>query len=150
MKRPIQLFVVVLAALVEPCVFAQQTPFQRLNSAVFDVSPPSVRIRGTPGQMTVQGTACRTLPTAETRRRIVDVAIQEWAFFGFTMVEPDEDEFDLPGFDWRSSRLSPDESARVASSIAGYWAVTPRAGGMVASQNRVWAGCASRRFFLLC
>jgi hypothetical protein len=90
--------------------------------------------------MTVQRSACRILPTAEVRRHIVNVAVQEWAFFGFSMVEPDEDEFDLQSSDWRSFRLSPEESLRVASSIAGYWAVTPAGSGIVTSQNRLWNG----------
>jgi len=96
------------------------------------------RVRGTPGQMTVQQAGCRTLPAAETRRHIVDIAVQEWAFFGFSIVEPGGEDFDI--FDERYSLLSPEDSARVASSIAGYWAVTPQGFEIVANQNRVWNG----------
>ena len=126
-------------ALITPNTFAQTTPFQRLATEIFDVVPPSARVQGTPGQMTVKRSACRSLPTAETRRRIVDVAVQEWAFFGFMMVEPEADEFETPG-DGRGPRLSPEASARVASSIAGYWAVTPGGPGIVSNQNRAWNG----------
>ena len=88
--------------------------------------------------MTVQQAGCRTLPAAETRRHIVDIAVQEWAFFGFSIVEPGGEDFDI--FDERYSLLSPEDSARVASSIAGYWAVTPQGFEIVANQNRVWNG----------
>ena len=66
-------------------VSAQHPGFERLPADVFDVVPPSARVRGLPGVMAVQPRACRTLPTADTRRRIVDVAVQEWAFFGFRL-----------------------------------------------------------------
>ena len=67
--------------------------------------------------MTVQRTGCESLPAGETRRRIVDTAVQEWAFFGFSTVEPGDEDFDI--FDGRYSLLSPEDSVRVASSIAG-------------------------------
>ena len=66
---------------------AQPQPFERLPPERFDATPPSARVDGPPGQMSVQSSACRNLPTGETRRRIVDVAVQEWGFFGFSMVD---------------------------------------------------------------
>jgi len=139
MKALLQLFIAAfLAAFLEPCLIAQQRPLERLNSGAFGVISPTARVRGTAGQMTVQRNACPTLPAAETRRRIVDLAIQEWAFFGFSSVEPGGEDFDP--LDSRYSLLSPEDSARVASSIAGYWAVTPQRFEIVASQNRVWKG----------
>ena len=137
MKACLQLFIAtVLAAVVGPRLVAEQTPFQRLNSEAFGVVSPSARVGGTPGRMTVQRTGCRTLPAEETRRRIVEIAIQEWAFFGFSIVEPGAEDIDIS--DWRYSLLSPEDSARVGSSIAGYWAVTPQGFEIVAGQNRVW------------
>ena len=139
MSAPLQLFsAALLAAFLGPCLIAQQRPFERLNSAAFGVISPAARVRGTPGQMTVQRTGCPALPAAETRRRIVDLAIQEWAFFGFSIVEPGGEDFEP--LDSRYSLLSPEDPARVASSIAGYWAVTPQGFEMVAGQNRVWNG----------
>ena len=38
------------------------------------------------------------------------------------------------------SRLPPAEAARVAASIAGYWAVTPEGSWIVARQNDRWNG----------
>jgi hypothetical protein len=145
MKRVILGFVLAALAMPAPVrLLAQQAPFLRLSGTVLDVAPPASRIRGTPGQMTVQRNACRTLPTADTRRRIVDVAVQEWAFFGFSMVEPDaeEDDFVFEPFRWDRDfgPARSEEAARVASSIAGYWAVTPEGPGIVAQQNRAWTG----------
>jgi hypothetical protein len=81
------------------------------------------------------------------RRRIVDVATQEWGFFGFPIrdeaavsavewarvIESDGDR----AFFWRGffPRLSDEEAMRVATSVAGYWAVTPEATMMVGRQN---------------
>ena len=122
---------------------AQQISFDRLPPDLFDVMPPSERVSGAPGSMTVHQTSCRTLPIAQVRRRIVDVAVQEWGFFGFTVV----DQTSIDTTDqvarrtrrrWR--RLSPVESARVAGSIAGYWTVTPEGGWILNEQNGVWTG----------
>jgi hypothetical protein len=98
--------------------------------------------------MAVQSRACQTLPTSDTRRRIVDVAVQEWAFFGFRLAAAnDTDDNDQPPTVTRDdgeprrgrrSRLSPAEAERVASSIAGYWAVTAEGSWIVARQNDRW------------
>jgi hypothetical protein len=97
--------------------------------------------------MTLRQRACRSLPTADLRRRIVDAAIQEWGFFGFPVrdeaavstvewaraIEADGDR----AFFWRGffPRLSDEEALRVATSVAGYWAVTPEATMMIGRQN---------------
>ncbi len=140
---------------------AQQAEYQRLPANVFDVTPPTERVSGDPGKMSVRQLACRKMPVAETRRRIVDVAIQEWAFFGFPIVDQTnfDDEVPLeqiralaPGANIyptsfnllrRRGRFPPlpaEETARVASSVAGYWAATPQGGAMIANQNRAWNG----------
>ena len=124
-------------------LLAQQTGVERLPVHVFDVMPPSARVRGTPGAMRIEPRACRTLPTAETRRRIVDVAVQEWGYFGFRVAPPDEGgDNDAPGSGPRRRRslLPPTEAARVAASIAGYWAVTNEGSWIVDRQNDEWNG----------
>ena len=123
-------------------VRAQQTPLERLPAAVFEATPPSALVLGAPGSMRVQPNACRTLPIAATRRRIVDLAVQEWGFFGFRIAAPAEggDNDDAEGGPRRRPRLTPQEAARVASSIAGYWAVTPEGSWIVARQNERWQG----------
>ena len=121
---------------------AQRATFDRLSPELFDVVPPSGRVRGTPGSLQIQPTSCRTLPMTEVRRRLVDVAVQEWGFFGFTVV--DQTNVDAPdqrgGRRRRRVRPSPEESARVAESIAGYWTVTPQGGWILDEQNGAWQG----------
>jgi hypothetical protein len=135
---------------------ARQAGVDRLPASVLDVVPPSARVRGVPGAMTVQPQPCRARPTAETRRRIIDVAVQEWAFFGFRIAAPDEggdNDNNAPDAvsggsvsgpndegQRRRPRLSPAESARVAASIAGYWAVTAEGSWIVGRQNDRWNG----------
>ena len=134
---------------------AGQVGVERLATTVFDVVPPSARVRGLPGRMSIQQRPCRVLPLRDTRRRLVDVAVQEWAFFGFRVVDRTEASeaptlpreafgangglLELPG-GRRRSRLPPEEAARVAASIAGYWSVTPEGSWIVARQNEEWNG----------
>jgi hypothetical protein len=135
---------------------AQQAGVERLAAEVFDVLPPSDRVRGGPGQMKVQARPCRALPLQETRRRLVDVAVQEWAFFGFRVVDRTEiaeraaagsAPAGRPGAPVQGGRggrrrpsFSPEEGARLAASIAGYWAVTPEGSWIVERQNDEWTG----------
>ena len=130
--------------------YARQTPFNRLPSEQFDVVPPTQHVEGAPGEMTTQGASCRVLPTGETRRRIVDVAVQEWGFFGFPIVDETNVGVRIPRAASvppavptgrrRFRRIDPEESARVASSIAGYWAVTPDRSWVLDRQNAAWNG----------
>ena len=132
---------------------AQQPGFARLPATVLDAVPPSARVRGVPGTTTVQPRACETKPAADIRRRVVDIAVQEWGFFGFRLAAADDvdDSGGAPGgatFESlsqeerrrRRPRLPPAEAARVAASIAGYWAVTPEGPWIVARQNDRWNG----------
>jgi hypothetical protein len=129
-----------LAVLSGAAAFAQDVAFERLPVTVVDAAPPSSRVRGVPGVMTVQAQACRSVPASDVRRRIVDIAAQEWGFFGFRIAAPaDTDDNDPPEVRRaRRPRLPPEEAARVASSIAGYWAVTPEGSWIVARQNDRW------------
>jgi len=122
----------------------QTTPFERLSAEQFDATPPSALVHGAPGRMSVRSTACRDLPAGETRRRIVDIAAQEWAFFGFYVIDQTG-----PSTRTRSSRGSrrwwwrpanAAEGVRMAPTIAGYWAATPRGPWMIARQNGRWNG----------
>jgi hypothetical protein len=138
-----------------PAAHGQTAPFNRLSPDVFEVTPPTDRVSGAPGEMAVRQRACRLLPMTDIRRRIVDVAVQEWGYFGFpirdgtSLDDRDVPQRPAPGvgdpleapFARRfSRRLSPEESARVATSVAGYWAVTPQATMMISRQNGSWNG----------
>ena len=142
-----------MAAAAPRSVRAQAVAMERLPANLLDVTSPAARVRGTPGSMAAQQRPCRVLPTNTSRRRVVDVAVQEWAFFGFRVVDrtepPPPPVFDAgrfgaggdrPGSGRRRSRIPPEEAARVASSIAGYWAVTPEGSWIVARQNDEWTG----------
>jgi hypothetical protein len=78
--------------------------------------------------------------------------VQEWGFFGFLvrdelaaadMIAAEEAAggdgiADEPFRRSLFARLGPDEAARVATSVAGYWAVTPEGTVMVGRQNQSW------------
>jgi hypothetical protein len=125
--------------------------YQRLPVNAFEVTAPSERVRGAVGQMAMREMACRTTPLAETRRRIVDVSIQEWGFFGFPIVdytgfqaEPSVDlatsfTFDTFRYRGRFPALPLEEAVRVAPTVAGYWAATPQGSAMIERQNRAWS-----------
>jgi hypothetical protein len=123
---------------------AQQRGFDRLPPDLLDARPPSARVAGAPGQLSVRQRDCRAFPAADIRRRIVELAVQEWGFFGFAVVDrTDEDEAvddrgDRRRRGWRRGGGDPIEAARVASSIGGYWAVTPDGAWIVDSQNAIW------------
>ena len=122
-------------------VAAQQPGIPRLPVHVLDVVPPSAHVLGAPGSMRVQAQPGRAGATASTRRRIVDIAVQDWGFFGFRLAAADDGENEAPGESrQRRSRLPAAEAARVAASIAGYWAVTPQGSWIVARQNDRWNG----------
>ena len=83
----------------------------------------------------------------------MNIAVQEWAFFGFSIVDETiqrEERSPLrnqasasDSRAWRRRpwwRVDPVEGARVASTIGGYWAATPDGSWMVGRQNSRWNG----------
>ena len=107
--------------------------------------------------MRVVQSACRIGPTHWARRRIVDIAVQEWAAFGFQTIDarrietrrlPDGVVADAanpprpaPRNVRHMLRLGTSESARaVDATIAGYWSATPDGARLLARQNRQWRG----------
>ena len=127
----------------------------RLPREAFDVIPPSERVAGDPGDMRVTQSGCRVGPTDWSRRRIVDVAVQEWAFFGFQTVDarpveagrlpdgvvpdalnprrpaPRQARHMLRFGDWENRE-------RVTATVAGYWSATPDGADVIGDQNRQW------------
>ena len=122
---------------------AAPAPLDRLSSDVLDIVPPTERVSGEPGKMAIEERSCRAFPADEVRRRIVDAAVQEWGYFGFSVVDQTIPETSYSGASRgfsRPSRLGWLESARVADSIAGYWTVTPDGSWILERQNRAWNG----------
>lgn len=140
-----------LALLVPAAAWGQPSSYDRLSPDLFDVVAPSEWVSGSPGEMRVVPRQCRSVPASTVRRRIVEIAVQEWAFFGFPVLDrlngarllppgaaPDPNRPFFESTTRRPSGLSSSESARLAASIAGYWAVTPEGPGIVQSQNQAW------------
>jgi len=134
---------VLAIAVLTTAVHAQQVPLDRLSAEKLEVLAPSARVDGVPGQMRFTERSCRSLPSEDLRRRIVDIAVQEWGFFGFTVVDQTNIVDSQPRrrrARRRTSWLSPEESARVADSIAGYWSITSDGSWILSRQNAVWNG----------
>jgi hypothetical protein len=151
MKRFVPLLAAAaLATLPAPGALVAQVAPERLSPPVFDVTPPSERVRGPLESMNVVERGCLAEPPTDLRRRVVDIAVQEWAFFGFPVLDRVNGARLLPSsgpragpvaFEYTTRRApppSPEEGARVAASIAGYWAVTPEGPGIVREQVRRW------------
>lgn len=126
---------------------AQTLLLERLPAEQLDVSPPSARVVGEPGGMRITAGSCRAPADQGLRRRIVDVVVQEWAYFGFnvvdqTVVEDGDARRDrrrrgpMRRFSWHDV----EESARLAASIAGYWSATADGGWILSRQNEIWGG----------
>lgn len=113
---------------------------QRLPRSILDVRAPSERVEGEPGNMRIVDRSCQGFPLPQIRQRIVDTAVQEWAWFGFsTDVQPRTPPVQSePRRPFVYPRLTPEQSARVASSIAGYWSATPDSDWIVRRQNDAW------------
>lgn len=121
-------------------IFAQQlTAYERLPA----VDPPSSRVSGDPGEMQIVNRSCNSLPRTEQRRRMVDIAVQEWAYFGLSvedMTNISESELSPRDANGRRRfyRPSYEEASRVADSIAGYWSAAPDSSWILAKQNQNW------------
>lgn len=135
--------------------FAAEREIVRLPRDVFDVIPPAERVQGERGAMTVYQPACRIGEAKDSRRRIVDIAVQEWAVFGFQTVDATEVETRLLPRGLVPDRMNPalaaprilrqfprlgtlEDNPRLDSTIAGYWTATPEGPRILAEQNRAW------------
>jgi hypothetical protein len=148
----------VAAALAALLCISDAAAMERLPRTVFDVIPPSDRVHGGRGDMTIYQPACRVGPTRQSRRRIVDVAVQEWGFFGFQTIDAGHIEQHAlpeglvpdalnpvlrePRIISQANRLGTFEDApEVDTTVAGYWSATPDGGEtIIASQNAAWKG----------
>ena len=147
MRAAVALLVLLLAA--------PATAQDRLPREVLDVIPPSERVTGERGDMRIVQRACRVGPTHWARRRIVEIAAQEWAAFGFQTFDarevetrrlpegvvadsanpllpaPRQARYGVRFGAWESDR-------RMDASVAGYWSATRDGDEILARQNRAW------------
>lgn len=134
---------------------AQGQVAARLPREAFDVIAPAERVAGRPGEMRVVQPGCRAGPTAWARRRIVDIAVQEWAAFGFQTVDATavetrrlpagvvDDAVNPPLPAPRQARPLMrlgrwETDPRTHATIAGYWSATPDGARIIARQNARW------------
>jgi hypothetical protein len=135
-----------LAAIRPPAALAQAPAFTRLSAVPDELPVAAARVAGTPGSMRIVERSCRALPDTDLRHRIVDIVLHEWGHFGYTVLDQtlDDDDFGPSGgergFRRPRSWLDPDESARVAGSIAGYWSATADGSWILERQNAAWSG----------
>lgn len=145
MTAPTRLALAVALGSLVLTAHAQPRRLDRLPSEQLAVAAPATRVLGTPGEMRIAERACAR-DTTDLRRRIVEIAIQEWAFFGFGVVDQTlAERDDFGGRERRSRRRPPswhdaEESARVAASIGGYWAATAEGAWILERQNEAWNG----------
>lgn len=126
---------------IAPLCDAQSTFSERLPTEVFDVQPPSLRVSGNPGDMRYIQRDCRVLTPEDLRQRVVHVTMQEWAYFGYSvldLVPTRESNPDYQRRPWRRTLIDPREALRVADSIAGYWSATPDSAWILERQNQSW------------
>lgn len=127
----------------------QHDSFPRLESALLAVTPPSARVQGEPGTMRIIERGCvSNSDMAGLRQRIVNIAVQEWAWFGFNVEDqrgtrpPDPNASRNGGSQQNLPRrflpLDPAVVAQVAPSVIGYWAATPDSDWILARQNETW------------
>lgn len=125
-----------------------QTWLDRLPASQLPVQAPSERVSGMPGELRIKQSSCNSLPAEGLRRRIVNTAVQEWAFFGFGV---QDQTVERERGSWRPRRgvgprlLTDDLNQRsdedllpLALSVGGYWSATPDGQWMLERQNETW------------
>lgn len=127
----------------------QYESFARLDSSALLAAPPASRVEGEPGSMRIVQRGC--LPNADMaglRQRIVNIAVQEWAWFGFNLddqrgtrpPDPNASRNGNNNAPRRFPMLDATMVAKVAPSVIGYWAATPDSDWILARQNEAWQG----------
>ncbi len=83
------------------------------------------------------------MPRDQVRRRMVNIAVQEWAYFGLSEMDLttiSEQELTPRDSQGRRRFIRPgfEEASRVADSIAGYWSAAPDSSWILNRQNQNW------------
>ena len=142
-RRPQLSWLALVVALATSAITVGLAAPPRLPLNSLDVMPPSDRVTGALGMLRVHERSCqsRDLTDQQRRQRIVDLAVQEWSYFGFTVVDYTENQPSTRGprrGRRRWSLLNSSDTSRVADSIAGYWTVTPEGTWIINNQNERW------------
>jgi len=119
-------------------VQAEISSFDRLPGEILDITPPSDRVSGLPGNMRIEDRRCRSTLVQGVRSRIVHAVVQEWAFFGFSVNDRTLERNSGPvsrRYRRRGPRISPELAEKVAHSIGGYWAAAPDSSWILQRQN---------------
>ena len=140
-KRAITQGTIVLFLLTSFEVSANRDLVEQLSDSGFNIRPPTNWVEGTIGQFSVRRAECTNFSGADLRQRIVDIAQNEWVFFGSKeyQVQAAADE-SLPWEERRQRRprLNMEESVRAAQTIAGYWSTTGEGAWIIERQNEQW------------
>ena len=150
----------IAATVLPPTLPQAQSTRERLPREAFDVIPPADRIEGKRGSFRIAQPGCRVGPLGpHTRRRIVDIAVQEWAVFGFQTLDQVTVERRLvpaaDGLRVLPDALNPDtgrerlarrtlrlgqweDDGAVLATVAGYWSATPDGAEVIRKQNAAW------------
>jgi hypothetical protein len=123
-----------------PLLNLSTQPLPRLSPAQLDVQPPSIRVSGEPGKLRIVNRSCQSRPLGGLRERIVNTAVQEWAFFGFSVEDqaPADPQLMRLPIERRWPSFTPEEAGRLSTSIAGYWAAAPDTDWLLQRQNERW------------
>lgn len=144
-----------IAALAALIAVPAQAQVSRLPREQFDVITPESRIGGERGDLKVIQPQCRVGPTHWARRRIVDIAVQEWAVFGYQtadarVVETRRLSDGVVADEANPLRPAPrsarsflrlggwEDEPRFDKVIAGYWSSTDDGPKVIERQNRLW------------
>ena len=130
----------------EPQRLLEHASFPRLAASELAVTPPANWVVGEPGRMQLKPRTCVGNPDrAGLRQRIVAVATQEWAWFGFNVddlhgqtLATEDRRPETSESTRRFPPLDAGEVARVAETVGGYWAAIPDADWIWARQNDAW------------
>ncbi|MDG1850951.1 MAG: DUF2272 domain-containing protein [Gammaproteobacteria bacterium] len=145
MLKPFKITIIVFLLLFASSLSMAQSPVagEILPRELLDVRPPSERVAGAPGEMRISDRSCRNYPASQVRQRIVDISIQEWAWFGSSVLDmTSQEELDANAGRsrrwWRTDWMSEEEARRVSDDIAGYWAAAPDSSWLLERQNQRW------------
>ena len=120
---------------------------ERPASDLTGIISPSERVTGEPGSMRFAVSDCPITQDWQSRQPIVNAAVQEWAYFGATILDYTVDNSTSSNYRTSSRRrwslLEPEQAALLSNSIAGYWSAAPESAWILRRQNQRWQNSGS-------